>query len=222
MIGTRPCRANLGDTMDQCVARYGPSSPSTGVSDPAKTGAPAALFSHDGYDVEVYLLHGVVECEYITKTDKSFFSDADKKKVVASESAAGKWANPVTDRGQTIWMRSDGASIFTFNQDSPLIMAMSASYLQLAAKNKANSAAFPPEDEVKKFVVPGIKVEDVIQKFGVPSIRTPQDKNTDLLLYLPRPSAEKATFAYAGFEVIVKSGKVTDLSIIHGNHTIAK
>jgi len=119
-------------------------------------------------------------------------------------------------------MRSDGAAISGYASDTPLMFVMSQSYIQLATKIKNASAGFPSEAEVRKFVVPGLKVEDVIQKFGVPGIRSPLDKDSEVLTYCPLPSHEEAKFAYAGFEVFVKNGKVTDLGIIHGNHTIAK
>jgi len=212
----------LGDTIDQCISRYGKRLPPSGVADPGKTGAEAALFTHDGYNFEVYLLNGIVACESISKTDNSLLSDKDKEKIVKSESTGGTWAQPVSAHGQNIWMRSDGAAILSYIPDSPLIFVMSPNYIQLTSKIKKASGSFPSEAEVTRFVVPGINVEDVIQKFGVPDIRLPQDKDGEVLTYCPLPSREEAKFAYAGFEVFVKNGKVISLGLIHGDHTIAK
>src|SRR5260221_6693362 len=83
-----PCHANLGDTMDQCIARYGKRMPPSGVADPAQAGGVAATFQQNGYNFEVYLFNGVVECESITKIDNSLFSDQEKDKVVQMESAS--------------------------------------------------------------------------------------------------------------------------------------
>jgi hypothetical protein len=222
MANMSPCRANFWDTIDQCIARYGDRQPPTGISDPGRTGAEAALFTKEGYNFEVYLLNGVVECEMITKTDRSLLSDKDKEKIIKMESTGSDWAKPIVAHGQNIWMRSDGAAISSYASDSPLMFVQSPSYIQLSLKNKKNFATFPTEAEVRRFVVPGTKEEDVFKKFGFPGIREPQDQDGELLIYCPLPSREKAIFAYAGFEVFVKNGKVTDLEIIHGDHTIAK
>ncbi len=222
IANTIPCYANLGDTINGCIARYGQRLPPSGVSDPGRTGAPAALFTRDGYNFEVYFLNGVVGCESITKTDNSLLSEEDKEKIVKLESTGGDWAKPASAHGQVIWMRSDGAAIYSYVSDTPMILVMSPSYIQLFSKRKNSPTGFPSEAEVKKFIVPGMKVEDVIQKYGFPGIRTPQDKDSELLMYIPPPGREKAKFAYVGFEVVVKSGKVADLEIIHGDHTIAK
>src|ERR1700733_6596016 len=136
MANTIPCRANLGDTIDECIARYGQRLPPSGVADPGKTGAEAALFTHDGYNFEVYLLNGVVGCESISKADNSLLSDEDKEKIVKMESAGGNWAKPVSAHGQIIWMRSDGGAIFSYISDTPLILVMSQSYIQLTSKIK--------------------------------------------------------------------------------------
>jgi hypothetical protein len=157
MANTSPCRANLGDTIDQCVARYGARQKPTGVSDPGQIGAPAALFTHDGYNFEVYFLDGVIGCEMITKTDCSLLGDEDKEKIIKMESTGGDWAKPVVAHGQSIWMRSDGAAISSYASDSPLMFVQSPSYIQLSLKNKKNFATFPTEAEVRRFVVPGAK-----------------------------------------------------------------
>jgi len=216
------CRANLGDTLDQCIARYGKRMPSSGLADPSRVGGEEVTFQHDGCNIEAYLFNGVVECETIMKTDNSLFSVPERDKIVKSESANGAWAAPVTVKGLLIWMRSDGAFISCYPLSTPLIFVMSRKYIQLAAAFKKEHPEFPSEAEARKYIVLGMNEEDVIKKFGVPMIRSPSGSDGEVLDYSQPPAHKEMTFGYGGFEVFVKNGKVTDLEIIHQTVRLSK
>ena len=216
-LSISPSRANLGDTMDQCVARYGQRLPPTGISDPYRLGGDAARFQKAGYYFDVYLFNGVVGCESITKTDNSRFSPEETSKVVQMESVNGNWAKPITVHGQLVWVRDDGSMICCYPASTPLIFAMSKAYLDLAAAAKERAPKFPSEAEVRSYLVRGMSEEDVIKKFGIPPLRMPSTSEgggEDLIYTLPPPHKD-VTYGYGGFEVIVKNGKVADWSIIH-------
>jgi hypothetical protein len=219
-----PGRANLGDTMDQCSARYGQRLPPSGVSDPYRLGGDAARFQKDGYYFDVYLFNGLVGCECITKTDNSRISAEERTKVVQMESAEGNWAKPVTAQGQLVWVRDDGSAICCYPESTPLIFAMSKAYLDLAAEAKKTALKFPSEAEVRSYLVPGMSEEDVIKKFGIPPIRMPSTLpggGEDWTYTLP-PAHKDVTYGYGGFEVVVRNGKVADWSIIHQSVKISK
>jgi len=209
-----PCRANVGDTIDQCIARYGKRLPPSGMSDPSRLGGEAALFQKDGYNIEVFLFDGVVACESISKTDGAFFSEEERNKIVQMETSDESWAKPITAHGQLCWMKSDGALIFCYQANTPLILEMSKHYLDLTSKAKKNARPFPSEAEVRKNIVPGMSEEDVIKKYGVPYLRTPSSSGGEDLDYIPPPFRTELAEGYGGFEVFVKKGKVTDLKIV--------
>ncbi len=93
---------------------------------------------------------------------------------------------------------------------------MSKHYLDLMAEAKKKSTGLPSEAEARKYIVPGMNEEDVIKKFGIPPIRMPSGSDGELLTYTEPPS-RNMTDGYAGFEVFVKNGKVTELEIIRAS-----
>jgi len=223
-LGVLPGRANLGDTMDQCIARYGHRLPPSGISDPYRLGGESARFEMEGCYFDVYLFKGTVGCESITKADSSRFSPEERDKVVQMESSNGKWAKPVAVHGQLVWMRDDGAAICCYPGSTPLIFAISKAYLDQAAKAKETVPKFPSEAEVRSYLVRGMSEEDVIKKFGIPPLRTPSTLpggGEDLIYTFPPPHKDE-TFVYGGFEVVIRNGKVADWSIIHQSVKTAK
>jgi len=216
-LSLSPGRANLCDTMDQCIARYGQRLPPSGISDPYRLGGEAARFEEEGYCFDVYLFNGRVGCESITKVDNSRFSPQERDKVVQMESTSGHWGKPLAMHGQLVWMSDDGSAICCYPEATPLIFAMSKAYLDLAAEAKKKVPKFPSEAEVKSYLVRGMGEEEVIKKFGIPPLRTPSTLpggGEDLIYTFPPPHRD-VTYGYGGFEVIVKDGKVADWSIIH-------
>jgi hypothetical protein len=70
---------------------------------------------------------------------------------------------------------------------------------------------------VRKVVVPGVSREAIVQRFGEPTIvdRNPKFKDgspaVDEIIYYFHPSAPRGVredFAFAGFQVRLKAGKV--------------
>jgi hypothetical protein len=207
------CRGNLGDTLDQCIARYGKEMPPNGITDPARIIGQGHIFQKDGIVFEEYISNGIVQCESMTKADGSLFSEKERNDVVQAESAGGKWNDPVTAKGQEIWLRADGAALSCPLAYPEIMMVVSKDYyLSEKAKSKAT---FPTEADVKSFVVVGMKEEDVTNRFGIPMTRDKGADGGEVLQYNAPPSSKKMTFGYAGFEVFCKNGLVTDLEIIH-------
>src|SRR5271170_961401 len=75
------CQARLGETMDQCVARWGQPVPSTDFPPPgyeADRFATFATFKKGDYHIIVGFLNGVVGVEIIAKQEGSELSDNEK------------------------------------------------------------------------------------------------------------------------------------------------
>lgn len=100
------CQARLGDTYEQCVARWGQPMPG---GDSPQTGSATdteVLFENGGYIITVLFLHGIVGEEAIFKVDKSSLSDTEKKTLLDSESAGSTWKR--MDPTIEAYIRADG------------------------------------------------------------------------------------------------------------------
>jgi hypothetical protein len=215
-IGTTFSRASLGETLDQCIARYGMEAASSGTSDSARIIGQGHTFQKDGFSFEEYILHGVVQCESITKTDNTLFSEKERQSILDFESTGAKWNGPFSIEGQEIWTRVDGAIMACFPLGATLIETMSKDYLLAVKAAKTHPTAFPMEAEVRNIIVVGLEEDEVRKRFGIPSSQRPgHGKDEKVLEYLELPSRTKMTFGYVGFEVFCQKGKVTDLQIIH-------
>ena len=131
-----PCRANLGETFDQCVARYGQSSPPRGYTDPDEAGEISYNFRKGGYMINALFFKDVDITEFITKEGGSSFSDDEKTDVLVAE--GGKWAkSEMPSLGKLErWTRDDGATA-TYAVESPAM-------LLIANKNYATNVGGIP------------------------------------------------------------------------------
>ncbi|MCE0498777.1 MAG: hypothetical protein LV481_12610 [Methylacidiphilales bacterium] len=112
--------ARLGETMDQCVARWGQPVPSADFPPPGYEGdgfANFATFQKGDYHIIVGFLNGVVAVEIITKQESSDLSDNEKAAILEADSAGLAWIKSTTPGANEIWTRNDGAiaSYDTFN-----------------------------------------------------------------------------------------------------------
>ena len=204
--------ANVGDTLDQCILRYGQELPVNGMSDPSRLIGTGHTFHKDNFIFIEYISDKVVQCEIILKSDNTGFSESDSEAVL--KLLDGKWEKAAAPNWQKVWTRSDGSAA-SCTKLNPVMIVMSKSYIEAGVKKKNVAEPLPSEAEVKAYIVVGMDEDAVIKKYGVPMISEPSDKDGELLIYDAGPTREKMEFGYGGFEVFCKNHRVTDVEIIH-------
>jgi hypothetical protein len=107
---TIPVRANLGETVEQCVARYGRP---IGFSEAGKnTPFGTLVFSSTGYTLVVFLLNTKEVGARVSKLDKSAFTDAEMQNIMGADSAASPWTPAASDDPTCLkWTRADKATV---------------------------------------------------------------------------------------------------------------
>jgi hypothetical protein len=106
-LSATPCRANLGETLDQSIARYGQPSPPKGYASPNSVGGVSYTFQQNGYAISALFVKDIVPVEFITKKSNSALSNKEMQTVLRAE--GGKWTVPEVRHGAS-WVREDGAS----------------------------------------------------------------------------------------------------------------
>ena len=104
-----PARANLGESVAQCVARYGRP---VGYSE-ATAHSPfgTVAFSATGYTLIVFLLNNKEVGARVSKQDKSAFSDTEMKNIMGADSAGSQWTSTTSsDPTSLTWTRGDKAT----------------------------------------------------------------------------------------------------------------
>ena len=140
IIATLPAFARLGETEDQCVARYGPVVLRDTDSSPLKL--PLLAFAKNGFTFGALMLNAKVGLLTIQKTDKSSFSDNELDLFLAANSAGQKWIRSDDISVNQDWVRDDGAKA-EYNPFAHTFGFASKEYL--AAMAEATKA-----DETKK------------------------------------------------------------------------
>jgi len=117
---TIPLRANLGETVAQCVARYG--SP-VGYSEAnPKFPFGTVAFSAGGYTLVVFLLQTKEVGARVSKQDKSAFTAAEMKTILDADSAIAPWVStPSSDPTSLSWGRSDKATVI-YDKDKHVLI----------------------------------------------------------------------------------------------------
>jgi hypothetical protein len=107
---TIPLRANLGETVEQCVKRYGAP---VGFSEAnAKSPFGTVAFSAGGYTLLIFLLNSKEAGARVSKTDKSAFTDAEMQNIMNADTDGSPWtATPSSDPTCLQWTRSDKATV---------------------------------------------------------------------------------------------------------------
>jgi hypothetical protein len=107
---TIPLRANLGDTVVQCVTRYGKP---VGYSEAsAKFPFGTIVFSATGYTLIVFLLHNQEVGARVSKLDKSAFTDPEMKNIMSADLAGSSWTPTASDDPICLqWTRGDKATV---------------------------------------------------------------------------------------------------------------
>ena len=105
-----PLRANLGETVAQCVTRYG--RPNAYAEANAKLPFGTLVFRAGGYDLIVFLDKDVEVGARVSKTDKSAFSDTDRQNIMQADSDGSPWTStPSSDPNTLTWTRADKATV---------------------------------------------------------------------------------------------------------------
>jgi len=117
---TIPVRANLGETVEQCVARYGRP---IGYSEAgAKSPFGTVAFTATGYTLIVFLINNKEAGARVSKLDKSAFTDAEMKTILGADSAGSPWI-PAASNDPTClrWTRGDKATVLYDKEKRMLI-----------------------------------------------------------------------------------------------------
>jgi hypothetical protein len=112
-LGNRPpCWANLGDTLEQSVARYGKPI-AQGKGDSTDAGYPWYTFNYGKFEIEETFTLSGKKCwmELWWKKDRSPMSESDQLAILTENANAEKWGNTKEGvEGIRSWIRTDGAT----------------------------------------------------------------------------------------------------------------
>ena len=128
LLLTLPLRANLGETIQQCVARYGVPVSFTEAS--PKTPFGTITFVASGYGLIIFILNNKEVGARVSKIDKTTFTDAEMQNIMTADSAGSPWT-PVTSDDPTClqWSRSDKATVL-YDKDKHILIFTSEEMAQ--------------------------------------------------------------------------------------------
>lgn len=107
---TIPLRANLGETVEQCVTRYG--KPVNFSEAAGKFPFGTLIFVAPPYTLVVFLLKTKEVGPRVSKVDKSAFTEAEMQNIMGADSNGSPWTSaPSTDPTCLEWTRADKATV---------------------------------------------------------------------------------------------------------------
>jgi hypothetical protein len=107
---TIPLRANLGETVEQCVKRYG--KPVAFSEANAKSPFGTVAFTAGGYTLIVFVINNKEVGARVSKTDKSAFTDAEMKNIMDADANGSAWTStPSSDPTCLQWTRDDKTTV---------------------------------------------------------------------------------------------------------------
>jgi len=118
---TIPLRANLGETVEQCVARYGRP---VGYSEAsAKLPFGTVAYSAGGYTLVVFLMKNKEVGARVSKADGSAFTEVERQNIMNADSqASSPWTAVANDDPGTLrWTRADKATVLYDKEKHVLI-----------------------------------------------------------------------------------------------------
>ena len=120
---TIPLRANLGETVEQCVARYGKP---LGYSEAnAKSPFGTVAFTATGYTLIVFVIHNKEVGARVSKLDKSAFTAAEMQTIMGADSAGSSWTPAPSDDPTCLqWIRGDRATVLYDKEKRMLIFTL--------------------------------------------------------------------------------------------------
>jgi len=117
---TIPLRANLGETVEQCVKRYG--KPNSFSEAGAKSPFGTIAFTAASYTLIVFVINDKEVGARVSKVDKSAFTDAEMKNIMDADSNGSAWTStPSTDPTCLQWTRDDKATVLYDKEKHMLI-----------------------------------------------------------------------------------------------------
>jgi len=144
---TMPLRANLGDTVAECVARYGKPIGFTEANAQFPFGTLG--FAAADYTLVVFLLGTKEVGARVSKQNKSAFTPAEMQNIMAADTAGLQWiSTPSADPTCLTWTRGDKATVLYDKQKYVLIFT---------SPEMANALHQPPpaKPTVKPVAPPG-------------------------------------------------------------------
>jgi hypothetical protein len=142
---TLPLRANLGETVVQCVARYGHP---IGYSEAgAKSPFGTIAFAAAGYTLIIFLIDTREVGARVSKADKSAFTDTEKQTIMGADLGGSVWIPTSSDDPACLrWTRADKATVLYDKEKHILIFTSKemAEALHRAPIKPAVPAAAPP------------------------------------------------------------------------------
>ena len=141
---TLPLRANLGESVEQCVKRYGKP---TGYSEPSpKLPFGTLVFVAGDYTLVIFLLNNAEVGARVSKSDKSVFSDAELKIVMGADSSTPWKETKSSDPSSLTWSRGDKATAL-YDKDKHLLIftspVMAEAMHRIEAKPPISAASAP-------------------------------------------------------------------------------
>jgi hypothetical protein len=117
---TLPLRANLGETVEQCVKRYGAP---VGYSEAnPKFPFGTVAFAAGGYTLVVFVMSNKEVGARVSKQDKSAFSDPERNNILGADSAPGPWTPTTSEDPACLkWVRGDKASVL-YDKDKHVLI----------------------------------------------------------------------------------------------------
>ncbi len=139
LVVALPARARLGETEDQCIARYGTP---TEILDADKAQVPYRTlnFIKGNYNVGAAFIDGHCECLCIQRTDNSDLSDNEIQILLDANSDGHTWKKSTETSVYHQWLRDDG-TLAHYDTDRHMLALMSKVFIaNMAAKQKAAEA----------------------------------------------------------------------------------
>jgi len=126
---TIPLRANLGETVQQCVVRYGKPIKYT-EADPTKTPFGTITFAAGGYALTVFVINNMEVGARVFKIDKSAFTPSEMQSIMGADTAGSQWTSvPSSDPACLQWDRGDKATVL-YDKDKRMLIFTSEAMAQ--------------------------------------------------------------------------------------------
>jgi hypothetical protein len=147
-----PLHANLGETVKECVTRYG--GPVSYTEANPKFPFGTVTFSASGLTLVIFLIGEKEVGAKVFKTDKSALSDAERDSIMGADTAGSQWKSvPSADPSTLEWTRSDKATAIYDKEKNVLIFTSDE-----MAKAVAAAAAAGPSPETPATPPPPAKL----------------------------------------------------------------